>query len=76
MATPPTELRKMLLARRLREAIVHVELANKLLDDEYAACPVEDLPELTDEDLKLMAELVQKVNEMVAGYEDLLPQGV
>lgn len=69
-------MRKLFLARRLREAILAIECANKLLDDELLALQVEDLPELTEEERLLMADLVMKVNELVGGYEEILPKAV
>lgn len=66
-------MREVLLARRLREALVALELCNKMIDDE-AAEDEGHQPLLTTTELELMSLVVRKVDDMVAGYEDQLPQ--
>lgn len=54
----------------LRSALAHLEVACQVIDERFAG------KALDDNELQLMADVVAKTNELVAGYEDQLPQGV
>lgn len=73
MAT--SEVVRALLTRRLIDAEVSLEAANRIMDESMAEREGHQL-ELQPEQLVLMQRCIELANQLAEGYETQLPQGV